>query len=83
MLWGVTEFSRLQIYIFCLFVSQSYMIFTKGEGYINCFLTKINVNISDYCYFPQPTIGDFIKVRKINKSHHFVFKIKKLELSRR
>lgn len=52
MLWGVTEFSRLQIYIFCLFVSQSYMIFTKGEGYINCFLTNINVNISDYCYFP-------------------------------
>ena len=82
LLGAVIEFYRLQIYTFShKVVSYS----QKGKDTKNgiFLIFKIKINISNYCYFPQSTVNNIIKVREMNKSQQFVFKIKMLELSTR
>ena len=83
MLLGVViEFYRLQIYTFS---HKAISYSQKGKDTKNgiFLIFKVKINIRDYCYFPQSTVNNIIKVREMNKSQHFVFKIKMLELSTR
>lgn len=82
LLGAVIEFYRLQIYTFShKAVSYSQKGKDTKNGIFGIF--KIKINISDYCYFPQSTVNNIIKVREMNKSQQLVFKIKMLELSTR
>lgn len=80
LLGAVIEFYRLQIYTFS---HKAVSYSQKGKDTKNgiFWIFKIKINISDYCYFPQSTVNNIIKVREMNKSQQLVFKIKMLELS--